>query len=344
MPSIGPTLPPHLTKRKRSIEDPEPPNSPPPRPDDSSDDDSYGPSKLISSTPTKRVPGPAGPSSAHNPDEVDLAESLEEDDSYGPSNPNSTSNAQPIPQKPKRVLGPSAPPASLSERPPDPPNAAPSDSESDDYGPSLPPAAGTAAHAALTSRLSSQSLSSRNEASVGSSAPQRAEWMLVPPSSLDFSSRADPTKLKNRKFATGKGAKAPAEKGGVSSIWTETAAEKMQRLSDEVLGRKEKGGVEEAGGRKRDGSGRGRGKEDEETERRIREYNEKVRNKSLLEEREAGKGLGARKEEEEDDPSKRGFDREKDMGLGGRVGEMQKREMLSRAKDFGSRFQKGSYL
>jgi len=47
---------------------------------------------------------------------------------------------------------------------------------------------------------------------------------------------------------------------------------------------------------------------------------------------------------EDDDPSKRGFDREKDMALGGRLGNGQKKEMLAKAADFGSRFQKGRYL
>ena len=53
---------------------------------------------------------------------------------------------------------------------------------------------------------------------------------------------------------------------------------------------------------------------------------------------------GQREKEKEDDPSKRGFDREKDMALGGRVGHVQKRDMLAKAADFGSRFQKGRYL
>lgn len=69
--------------------------------------------------------------------------------------------------------------------------------------------------------------------------PQREEWMLLPPTNDDWSSRVDPTKLKNRRFQTGKGSKAPIDKsGGVSAIWTETPEQKRQRLEDEVLGRK----------------------------------------------------------------------------------------------------------
>jgi hypothetical protein len=47
--------------------------------------------------------------------------------------------------------------------------------------------------------------------------------------------------------------------------------------------------------------------------------------------------------EEDDDPSKRSFDREKDIG-GRHIGEAKKHEMLKKASDFGSRFSKGSYL
>lgn len=50
------------------------------------------------------------------------------------------------------------------------------------------------------------------------------------------------------------------------------------------------------------------------------------------------------KKKKEDDPSKRGFDYEKDMAAGTKIGHAQKREMLNRAADFGSRFAKGSYL
>ena len=76
-----------------------------------------------------------------------------------------------------------------------------------------------------------------------------------------------------------------------------------------------------------------------ETERRIREFNEKNRGGSLFSEH---KKAGPK--EKEDDPSKRAFDREKDIGLGGKIGHKQKREMVERAKDFGSRFAGGNYL
>lgn len=61
--------------------------------------------------------------------------------------------------------------------------------------------------------------------------------MLVPPKQDDWSSRVDPTKLRNRKFNTGKGSKAPISKGdGERTVWTETPEQKRQRLEDEVMG------------------------------------------------------------------------------------------------------------
>ena len=82
------------------------------------------------------------------------------------------------------------------------------------------------------------------------------------------------------------------------------------------------------GKRRQRGGGRG-----------IREFNERNRGGSLVSEY---KKVGAK--EKEDDPSQRAFDREKDIGLGGKIGHKQKREMVERAKDFGSRFAGGSYL
>ncbi|KFX96639.1 hypothetical protein O988_05232, partial [Pseudogymnoascus sp. VKM F-3808] len=197
-------------------------------------------------------------------------------------------------------------------------------------------AAEAAATAATRARETARAATTASAAA--SSAPKRADWMLVPPSSDDWTSRVDPTKLKTRKFASGKGAKAPGEKSGISAIWTETPEEKRQRLEDEVMGRKEVA----------TNSGKGRGEkvpgEDEAEQaaiaKRIREYNERNRGKSLVEEH-TGRNGG---KEKEDDPSKRGFDKEKDMGLGARIGHVQKQDMLRRAGDFGDRFQKGKFL
>lgn len=362
MSSVGPQLPPHLAKRKRSADDEEP-NSPPrkvqaatvPRtlgsslppasnPDaldlgESSEDD-YGPAvgparsaeSKTSTQAAKRVLGPAMPPEPTNPDALDLEDS---DDDYGPSMPVPISKAVP---EPKRVIGPAPPPAPLSKMPSHPANDDSSDSE-DDYGPSLPPTAGSAAEAALFEQQEAEDWTSVSAAPAPEKS-KRAEWMLAPPTEADSRGRVDPTKIKSRKFNSGKGAKAPTEKSGISAIWTETPEEKRQRLEDEVLGRKDAATSSRASQQAKPDR---RSREDEATERRIREYNEKHRSKSLWAEKEAGLEKAGKKVED-DDPSKRAFDREKDMALGGRMGNGQKKEMLAKAADLGSRFQRGKYL
>ncbi len=48
--------------------------------------------------------------------------------------------------------------------------------------------------------------------------------------------------------------------------------------------------------------------------------------------------------EAEDDPSKRAFDREKDMSTGMRIGHAQRKDLLEKAAGFSSKFSGGSYL
>lgn len=97
--------------------------------------------------------------------------------------------------------------------------------------------------------------------------PKRDEWMLVPPKSEDWTAKVDPTKLKNRKFQTGKGAKAPQKASSDNSLWTESPEERRKRLSDEVMGIKKP--ATQAEDKKPSISAA----EAEETARRIREYN-----------------------------------------------------------------------
>lgn len=326
MPSVGPELPPHLAKRKRSTDDGDETPSSPPR------------KVQAAAAPFPRTLGPTLPPTA-NPDELDLEDSSE--DEYGPSAPgvNAAAASKPSPPPQRRVLGPAPPPANLSARPS--PAADDSSDSDDDFGPSLPPAPGSAAETAMLAQQKEEE--SRSAAAAASAKPQRAEWMLAPPTDADANGRVDPTKLKNRKFASGKGAKAPAEKSGISVIWTETPDEKRQRLEDEVMGRKD-AAVGSRGAATTKEIGRELEQEEIATARRIAEYNAKNRGRSLYEEREKAKESRGEKSEEDDDPSKRGFDREKDMALGGRLGHGQKREMLAKAADFGSRFQKGRYL
>jgi hypothetical protein len=123
MPSIGPTLPPHLAKRSR----------------DDSDDSASSPD---SSDKRRRVAGPAPPPAATSPRRTAGptlppnrgSRSSSEDSDVGPAPPQAS--------KPARVVGPAPPPASLAERPPNPPEDD-SDSSDDDFGPAPPPADGS---------------------------------------------------------------------------------------------------------------------------------------------------------------------------------------------------------
>ena len=250
------------------------------------------------------------------------------------SAPRSRSSSADSASKQQRIIGPALPPAPLSERPTTPPSPAYSSSSSDDdFGPSLPPAPGS--HSAQVEAKERREREEEAAAIEVAKKPQREEWMLVPPKQDDWSSRVDPTKLKNRKFNTGKGSKAPASKGGNdNAVWTETPEQKRKRLEDEVMGLKKPAqlGPEDKRSERDEAERR-------ETEKRIQEYNERYRGQSLYKEH-----TKQVPKEKADDPSARAFDREKDMALGGKLGEAQKREMVRRAGDFGSRFEKGSYL
>jgi Protein of unknown function (DUF3752) len=137
------------------------------------------------------------------------------------------------PKRP-RTIGPTLPPANLGERPPDAPEEdSDTSSDDDDFGPSLPGAgASTAGPAEITVQVSAET------GPQVSSKSQRDDWMIVPPSNSDWSARVDPTKLKARKFNTGKGASAQPQGGttGGDNKWTETPAEKMARLQREMMG------------------------------------------------------------------------------------------------------------
>lgn len=135
--------------------------------------------------------------------------------------------------KRRRVAGPAMPPAPLDERPTEPANAQEDESsDDDDFGPSLPPTGAEASADGPTSRPQAYA----PEAPTESEKPKRDDWMTMPPEQDGLASRMDPSKLRARGFNTGKGAKAPAEKGGDSSAWHETPEQKRKRLEDEMMG------------------------------------------------------------------------------------------------------------
>lgn len=131
------------------------------------------------------------------------------------------------------------PPAPLDERPTEPAEETrqeedESSSDDDDFGPSLPPAGGAAA-ASITA-TKQPTAPKDDDSTTSTSKPRRDDWMTMPPEQDGLASRMDPSKPRARGFNTGKGAKAPAEKGGDNSSWHETPEQKRKRLEDEMMG------------------------------------------------------------------------------------------------------------
>lgn len=213
--------------------------------------------------------GPQLPSEAHKRKRTrdDDEDNSSSDSSLGPSPPSQRDrNPSPSSAKRSRVIGPTLPPAPLDERPSNPPQQQQADDEDessdDDFGPSLPSENGAVAPGPKIAR-------SQVSAPPAPAPAQRDEWMTLAPSSGDWSARVDPTKLKNRKFNTGKGAKAPSQASGTGgNSWHETPEEKQARLQREVLGIKDS-----HAGRTKTGSNSPGNAQDEATARRLKEFN-----------------------------------------------------------------------
>lgn len=341
MATAGPELPPHLlAKRKRLAEaeseasaqvpDKSRRSFPNGRPRQSR---SNSVSSTSESSKRRRVLGPSLPVSATS-DRI----AQEDDHENSKRGSGGTGGDDDDITRHSRILGPSLPPASLSTRPyssPNPNNPLSDDDDDDDFGPALPQ---TTTHQA---RSSESAIESSFPTDQSPAKPKREEWMLIPPSHSDWSSRVDPRKLRNRKFNTGKGAKAPPPKSsGDNALWTETPEQKQKRLADEVMGVVAKPGSAAGPSSSTDnGVNEHRRNEVLETERRIEAYNAQHRPASLYSEHQKRP-----RKEQEDDPSARAFDREKDVARGTKIGRAQRQEMLTRAADFGQRFTKGSYL
>ena len=194
-------------------------------------------------------------------------EDIEDQTQINAQSRSASSSSSDTGEKRRRIVGPAAPPAPLDERPDTTAAQASEISSDEDIGPALPPAPGQ--YDAQAEAQRHQAIADINTTREAAKKPQREEWMLVPPKQDDWSARVDPTKLKNRKFNTGKGSKAPPQKGGGdNALWTETPEQKRQRLEDEVMGVKKPAqlGPEDKKASRSEA-------EAKETRRRIREYN-----------------------------------------------------------------------
>lgn len=275
---------------------------------DSDSDDGFGPSAagiVKTSLPAKSVPSVLQPSlPSMTRNNNEIDIGSDSDESTGPAPPPSTSTNAVSTQNQKLD------------------SASDSDSD-DDYGPALPGANVRRGPIGPTMPSANQD-----------EAPTRDAWMIEPPTASGYSER-DPTKLRARKFVSKTG---PSD-GTVSSIWTETPEEKLRRLQDSVLGRTSESTASSSTGNPN------KGREEEERNQRIAANIQSQRGQSLYDQHVEQKSReNGGKIEEEDDPSKRAFDREKDMALSTKIGAGKRNEFVAKSANFGGRFQKGSYL
>ncbi|KAF4538445.1 Nopp 140 functions as a transcriptional activator [Lasiodiplodia theobromae] len=202
MPSIGPSLPPHLAKRKRDDDDDDRSSSASSSPGPHQQD---GPRPTLSPDSTaaekrRRVVGPAPPPAPLDEMPASAPGGSNNDGGYGESDEDSSS-------------------------------------DDDDFGPALPTAADVAKVSSAKNDDDGWSAVRPQPEQEGKKA-QRDEWMMVPPKQDDLAARMDPTKLRARGFQTGKGARAPNHGGGGDlGAWTETPEQKRKRLENEVMGK-----------------------------------------------------------------------------------------------------------
>ncbi|OJD19762.1 hypothetical protein AJ78_00261 [Emergomyces pasteurianus Ep9510] len=269
---------------------------------------------------------PAGPQRPPSPGDKRKRDDDNEIDNgpHAPGEPHS--NGADERSKKPRVIGPTLPPNlgdegdGISSG-----SGSGSGSESDDdYGPSLPPAD-------MDPALGVNSEDTPTNIMVEKPNPSRRDdWMLHPPEHGDWSSRVDPTKIRNRKFNMGRSA-LPKPSSGIGT-WTETAEEKRKRLEAEVMGAQAPANSTAAPTVERS-------EHDAALSKRVREYNEKKRNKTLYAQHQIQPS-----KEEEDDPSARPFDKEKDIRGPTKINHAQRRELLKRSSDFNTRFSGGKFL
>ncbi|KXT04970.1 hypothetical protein AC578_10328 [Pseudocercospora eumusae] len=241
------------------------------------------------------------------------------------------------PEKRRRMMGPAPPPAPLDERPAEPAEPsrdtreADSDDSDDDFGPALPSEGNTG------NRDSDDDEESGPQPATEPAVEEklkRDDWMMMPPKQDDLAARMDPSKQRPKVFNTGKGARGPSSKGDDASSWHETAEQKQKRLQDEMMGIGKPSALDPQPARP------SKSAKEEAAHRKIQEHVEKTRGPSLLDQHKQAKGA----EVEDDDPSKRAFDREKDMGGSGHISSSQKRQMLNKAAGFSGKFSGGTYL
>ncbi|ESK86473.1 hypothetical protein Moror_9878 [Moniliophthora roreri MCA 2997] len=165
---------------------------------------------------------------------------------------------------------------------------------------------------------------------------KRDEWMLVPPSSSDLLGTLDPKKLsKGRQFSK---SAAPAKNNDMS-LWTETPAERQQRLADEVSGKKRKAvNAEPTISPEEAMEARKRRKRDEVIRQSVLDHTKNVRGGALVDTH----AKSMEKDDKEDPNAKAIWDHSRDMSIGGRLmDDSQRNKLIRDARGLGDRFSTG---
>ncbi|THH10589.1 hypothetical protein EW145_g1231 [Phellinidium pouzarii] len=329
MKSIGPQIPVHLASHRADDED-----------------DGAAPQPAGPQIPSHLLGGASAVAAEDDEDE--------DDDSYGPALPpdllvarkRTSSSAvaaaagpSSSPPLARRVVGPSLP--GHDRQTYSYPDA---DADDDGYGPMpLPEGAQSTDGVSEGVREFLEKEEKRRkeiEEAVKPKQPKRDEWMLVPPSSSDILGRlSDPTKLKARQFSRGAGA---ASRSAPNNLWTETPAERQQRIADEVSGKKRRA-ANAADDTATSAEDHKRRRHDEEVRKVVQEHNKSSRNKSLLEMHSSNDGSSDKVKKPKDESEPPGiWDHARDMALGGRLmDEKQRSKLISDARSLGDRFGSG---
>ncbi|KAI0638925.1 hypothetical protein C8Q77DRAFT_1078432 [Trametes polyzona] len=310
---IGPDIPAHLLASTSSRNDEE-------------GSDNEGPASIGPQIPSHLTSAPARSTTPPAPP----AEEEEDEDDYAPALPPELAAT-----RAKKVLGPTFPPSVAAPRYDE-------DEDDDDVGPRPLPQGVVLEEKDGVQEFLEREERRRKQLEEASKpkAPQREEWMLVPPSSSDLLGSIDPTKLtRPRQFAR----TAQPSRDADTSLWTETPAERQQRIADEVAGKRRRaadvGPAEDT-----DLDARKRRRYEEEVRKGVEEHTRKVRGATLLDQHKrvsAAKEAEKAREGQEDEPPAF-WDHGRDMALGGRLMDDKTRDKFIReAKGLGDRFGSG---
>ncbi|KAI0318013.1 hypothetical protein OF83DRAFT_1163657 [Amylostereum chailletii] len=283
--------------------------------------------------PQSTTPPPPPPSIVQEEDDDD------DEDDYAPALPpdlaSSRSNplARPVAGPSRPVIGPSLGPQRTDY----------DDDSDDDVGPAPLPSGYKHQEQDAVREFIEREEKRRKavEEAAKPKALQRDEWMLAPPTSSDLLSKLDPTKLtKARQFS-----RSAAPSGKIdNTLWTETPAERQQRLADEVMGkRRRKENAEDDDGESPE-EARKRRKRDAALQRQVEEHTRSHRGPSLLK---AHADREAKEKKDKDEPAGI-WDHSRDMSMGGKLmDDKDRRKLIQESRGLSDRFgagKSGGYL